>query len=52
VLVAEAWERVMASHCRKRDQKQTGWTVRYHRMQISELKKKIEWHESKVQAPK
>lgn len=51
-MVAEAWEQVMASHCRKRKSDKVGWTVLYHRQQIAELKKKIEWHEEKVQATK
>ncbi len=49
---AECWERVMESHCRKREVGNVGWTVRYHRQQIAELKKKMAWHEAKVQAAK
>lgn len=43
-------ERIMASRCSKRKPDRVGWTVRYHRQQIAELKKRLEWHEEKVQA--
>lgn len=45
-------ERVMASHCAKRKPEKVGWTVRYHRRKIAELKKSLAWHEEKVQAVK